>query len=226
MLPQAVSPWRSWCLRPTCLKKWDAADAVDEEFDCVEFIRQAERRIVKAAPALLPTFTLGALLDDLSPLPPDLISPRVLTPGGLLVFGGAPKVGKSDFLLSWLTHMAAGATFLGRCGRRACGSFTCRPRCKYHYLRERVKEIQLPPHRLLDARVNFVATPQLRMVLDDAGLEQVIPAIANAFGGLPPTSLPSTRSAMCSMAGMLVARTTTVPCCISCRSAWIEFVRR
>ena len=167
-------------------EKWDAADAVDEGFDCVEFIRQAERRIVKAAPALLPTFTLGALLDDLSPLPPDLISPRVLTPGGLLVFGGAPKVGKSDFLLSWLTHMAAGATFLGMRPPRPLRVFYLQAEVQYHYLRERVKEIQLPPHRLLDARVNFVATPQLRMVLDDAGLEQVIPAIANAFGGLPP----------------------------------------
>ncbi|HNE33886.1 MAG TPA: AAA family ATPase, partial [Nitrospira sp.] len=163
-------------------EKWDAADAVDEGFNCVEFIRQAERRVVKAAPALLPTFTLGALLDDLSPLPPDLISPRVLTPGGLLVFGGAPKVGKSDFLLSWLTHMAAGATFLGMRPPRPLRVFYLQAEVQYHYLRERVKEIQLPPHRLLDARVNFVATPQLRMVLDDAGLEQVIPAIANAFG--------------------------------------------
>ena len=167
-------------------EKWDAADAAIEGFNCVEFIQQAERRVVKAAPALLPTFTLGALLDDLSPLPPDLISPRVLTPGGLLVFGGAPKVGKSDFLLSWLTHMAAGATFLGMRPPRPLRVFYLQAEVQYHYLRERVKEIQLPPHRLLDARVNFVATPQLRMVLDDAGLEQVIPAIANAFGGLSP----------------------------------------
>jgi DNA primase len=31
--------------------KWDAADAVDEGFDCGEFIAQGERRVVKAAPA-------------------------------------------------------------------------------------------------------------------------------------------------------------------------------
>jgi hypothetical protein len=96
---------------------------------------------------------------------------------------------------------------------------------QYHYLRERVKEMRCHPIAL-DARVNFVATPQLRMVLDDAGLEQVIPPLRMRLAACRPTSLPSTRSAMCSMAGMLVARTTTVPCCISCRSAWIEFVRR
>ena len=46
-------------------------------------------------------------------MPEDIIAPRVLTPGGLLVLGGAPKVGKSDFLISLLAHMAAGIPFLG-----------------------------------------------------------------------------------------------------------------
>ena len=166
--------------------KWDAADAVDEGFDCAAFIAQGERRVVKAAAPSLPTFTLGELLDDNSPLPPDLISPRVLTPAGMLVFGGAPKVGKSDFLLSWLAHMAAGAVFLGMQPPRPLRVFYLQAEVQYHYLRERVKDVRLPSHRLLDARANFVATPQLRLVLDDAGLAQVIPAIAKAFGGEPP----------------------------------------
>ncbi len=65
------------------------------------------------APSEMLTFTLGALLDDTSPMPEDIIAPRVLTPGGLLVLGGAPKVGKSDLTISWLVHMAAGQPFLG-----------------------------------------------------------------------------------------------------------------
>ena len=166
--------------------KWDAADAVAEGFDCAALITQGERRVVKAAPAVLPTYTLGALLDDDSPLPPDLISPRVLTPAGLLVFGGAPKVGKSDFLLSWLTHMAAGAGFLGMAPPRPLRVFYLQAEVQYHYLRERVKEVRLPSHQLAEARSNFIATPQLRLVLDDAGLAQVIPAIAHAFSGQTP----------------------------------------
>ena len=162
--------------------KWDAADAVAEGFDCATFIREGERRVVKGAAPTLPTFTLGALLDDDSPLPPDLIAPRVLTPGGLLVFGGAPKVGKSDFLLAWLTHMAAGATFLAMTPPRPLRVFYLQAEVQYHYLRERVKEIRLPPSRIGEARVNFVATSQLRLILDDAGLAQVIPAIKQAFG--------------------------------------------
>ena len=166
--------------------KWDAADAVEEGFDCNTFMAHADRRVVKAAKPLLPTFTLGELLDDDTPLPDDLIAPRVLTPGGMAVFGGAPKVGKSDFLLSWLTHMAAGAPFLGMRPPRPLRVFYLQAEVQYHYLRERVKDLSIPSHRLLDARRNFVSTPQLRFILDEAGLAQIIPAIRNAFDGKPP----------------------------------------
>ncbi|QKS28232.1 MAG: AAA family ATPase [Candidatus Accumulibacter similis] len=163
-------------------EKWDAADAADEGFDLAAFLAGGERRTIKTAAALLPTYTLGALLDDDSPAPLDLIAPRVLTPAGLLVFGGAPKVGKSDFLLAWLTHMAAGIPFLGMDPPRPLRVFYLQAEVQYHYLRERVKAIKLPVDRLPAARVNFVATPQLRLLLNEAGLAQVIPAIARAFG--------------------------------------------
>ena len=166
--------------------KWDAADAVEDGFDCQAFVNNGPRRELKATASLLPTFSLGDLLDDHSPIPPDIISPRVLTPGGMLVFGGAPKVGKSDFLLSWLTHMAAGATFLGMSPPRPLRVFYLQAEVQYHYLRERVKDVKLPAHRLMDARCNFVATSQLRLILNDAGLAQVIPAIAQAFNGETP----------------------------------------
>jgi len=166
--------------------KWDAADAMAEGFDCAAFLAQGERRIVKGMPTVLPTFTLGALLDDDSPLPDDLVAPRVLTPGGLLVFGGAPKVGKSDFLLAWLTHLAAGVSFLSLTPPRPLRVFYLQAEVQYHYLRERVKAIRLPASVLGIARRNFVATPQLRLVLDDEGLARVIPALAQAFGGAPP----------------------------------------
>ena len=165
---------------------WDVADAVEEGFEVQAFLDEGERRIVKAAPSLLPTYSLGHLLDDDSPLPPDLIEPRVLTPGGMLVFGGAPKVGKSDFLLSWLTHMAGGAMFLGMRPSRPLRVFYLQAEVQYHYLRERVKGIALPPSRILDARTHFVATPQLRLILNDEGLAQVIPAMERAFNGSPP----------------------------------------
>lgn len=167
-------------------EKWDAADAVAEGLECAEFIAQVERRIVKPASAPLPMFTLGELLDDQSPTPDDLIAPRVLTPGGLLVFGGAPKVGKSDLLLAWLAHMSAGASFLGMTPPRPLKVFYLQAEVQYHYLRERVRSLSLPASRLGIARTNLVATPQLHLVLNEPGLARVIPAMASAFAGDPP----------------------------------------
>jgi hypothetical protein len=109
----------------------------------------------------LPTFSLGKLLDDRSPMPDDIIAPRVLTPGGLLVLGGAPKVGKSDFLISWLVHMAAGVPFLGFTPPRPLRVFNLRVEIQYHYLRERIQQISLPPGVIAAARDAFIATPKL-----------------------------------------------------------------
>ncbi|WP_262983153.1 helicase RepA family protein [Paracoccus mutanolyticus] len=83
----------------------------------------------------------------------------MLTPGGLLVLGGAPKVGKSDFLISWLVHMAAGVPFLGFTPPRPLRVFYLQAELQYHYLRERLHQIGLPSEVLVAARDGFVATP-------------------------------------------------------------------
>jgi putative DNA primase/helicase len=175
-------------LMPPELKpeKWDAADAVDEGMDCADWIQTAQRQVIKAAAPALATYTLAQFLDDDSEPPDDLIAPRVLTPAGLLVFGGAPKVGKSDFLLSWMVHAAAGAKFLSMTPSRPLRVFYLQSEVQYHYLRERLKGIRLSPSRLVDARKNFVATPQLNLILDDDGMALVIEAMKRQFDGSVP----------------------------------------
>jgi len=140
-------------------------------------------RLDSAAPVPneTPAFTLGALLDDASPMPADIIAPRVLTPGGLLVLGGAPKVGKSDLLISWLVHMAAGVPFLDFTPPRPLRVFYLQSEIQYHYLRERMKQIALPQRVLAGARDNLVATPKLKMLLDTEGSMRVAEAIRRAF---------------------------------------------
>ena len=140
-------------------------------------------------PQEMPAFTLGALLDDQSPMPEDIIAPRVLTPGGLLVLGGAPKVGKSDLLISWLVHMAAGVPFLGFTPPRPLRIFYLQAEIQYHYLRERLKQIALPPEVLAAARDTFVATPKLKMLLDNEGSVRVARAVRTAFPDAPPDIL-------------------------------------
>jgi len=137
------------------------------------------------APQEVPAFSLGYLLDDTSPMPADIIAPRILTPGGLLVLGGAPKVGKSDLTISWLVHMAAGVPFLGFTPPRALRIFYLQAEIQYHYLRERLKQITLPAEVLEGARDTLVATPKLKMLLDSEGSVRVAQAVQSAFPDNP-----------------------------------------
>jgi hypothetical protein len=139
-----------------------------------------------AAPAALPTFTLGELLDDTSAMPDDLIAPRLLTPGGMLVLGGAPKVGKSDFVISLLAHMAAGVPFLGFAPPRPLAIFYLQAEVQYHYLRERIQAIRLDPAVIAAARDRLVATPKVRMLLDAGGVAATTAAIRERFSDAPP----------------------------------------
>jgi hypothetical protein len=134
-------------------------------------------RAAASPPSGLPAFTLGALLDDSSPMPDDIIAPRLLTPGDLLVIGGPPKVGKSDFVISLLVHMAAGVAFLGFSPPRPLRIFYLQAEIRYHYLRERMQAIRLDPALLAGARDNLVATPKVRMLLDAEGVALTVAAI-------------------------------------------------
>ncbi len=167
-------------------EKWDASDAVAEGFDCKAFIASGERITVKVSTSPLPTYTMGEILDDQSPLPDDLVSNRIVTPGGITVFGGAPKVGKSDFLLSWLAHMAAGLSFLDMVPARPLKIVYVQAEVRYPYLKERIQNIVLPKEGLKLARTNLVVTPQLHLVLNDEGLEQLIQTISLQFNGESP----------------------------------------
>jgi len=159
--------------------KWDSADAVAEGLCIPDIVNSWERVSIKQKPRLdtnFPLYSIAELAADRSPIPPDLITPRVLTPGGILVFGGAPKVGKSDFLITLLAHMAAGKDFIGMGTSRPLGIFYLQAEIQYHYLRERIQKLELP-----DFDQNFMITPQIRLILDERGIEQVVNAVKAKF---------------------------------------------
>jgi putative DNA primase/helicase len=87
-----------------------------------------------------------------------------------LIFGGAPKVGKSDFLISWLVYMAEGKHFLGMQPANPLKIFYLQTEIGYHYLRERLKQLELDPDVLEQISNNLVITPQTRMLLNDEGI--------------------------------------------------------
>ena len=122
-------------------------------------------------------------------MPEDIIAPRVLTPGGLLVLGGAPKVGKSDFLISLLVHMAAGVPFLGFTPPRPLRVFYLQAEIQYHYLRERLQQHpRCRPHVIAAARDTFVATPKLKHAARRARASR---ASAEAIRAASPTRRPT-----------------------------------
>ena len=134
----------------------------------------------------LPTFRLADLLADDSPMPADIITPRLLTPGGILVIGGAPKVGKSDFLIHLLARMAAGMEFLGFAPPRPLGVFYLQAEIQYHYLRERIKRMEFPTSLIKTAGHNLVMTPKVRMLLNADGAKRTIVTIQRDFPDRPP----------------------------------------
>ncbi len=192
-------------------QSWDAADAVQENLDIAAFLEAYAQSInlpldlpLESHPSHtierpevqpsnnvelnvdLPAFTVGELLDDCNPLPEDLVAPRLLTPGGLLVFGGAPKVGKTDLLLSWLAHLAAGLPFLGLTPPRPLKIFYLQTEIMYDYLRERLSilnnEAIFDPNFLPLIRQNLVMTPQIRLLLNEAGVNKVYETVQRFFG--------------------------------------------
>jgi len=144
------------------------------------------------APSLLPAirlYSLGELLDDTDPMPEDLIAPRVMTPGGMLVMGGAPKVGKSDFLIHLLVHAAGGEPFLGLKPARPLRIAYLQTEIQYAYLRERLQQMSVDKAALAHARGNLFITPRLTLMLNEQGVDRTVASIQGAFPVEPPDIL-------------------------------------
>lgn len=164
--------------------KWDAADAVRENFNIISFLEGA-----KSIEGKLPSYMMDEMFNDESPMPEDLIAPRVLTPRGMLLIGGAPKVGKSDFIINFLFHLAAGESFLGLTPPRPLKIFYLQAEIDYHYMRERIKKLAITKEMQFKAARNIAGTSRVQMILDEDGVEAVYRTIKHDFQGTAPDIL-------------------------------------
>ncbi len=169
-------------------------------------------------------FSVKQYLSDQSPIPEDIIAPRILTPGGLLVIGGTPKVGKSYFLLSLLAHLAAGVSFLKMKSARPLKIIYLQNEMEYNYIRERIQQI-ITNQRLPNlAEENLIVTTKMRLTLNDEGIERIKDIIGekfktidlivldsldyeNMFSGLQ-SRVEKLRSVINPMAGIIITRHT------------------
>lgn len=168
--------------------KWDAADAVAEGMDIAAFLKGSSGPVNQPSERKSPykAYSLGSLLNDPDPMPDDLISKRLLTPGGMLVIAGAPKVGKSDLVLSFLVRMAAGVPFLGFESPRPLRILYLQAEIQKPYLSERLRLMDLSEDIIEKACNNLFITPQMRLLLNEDGVAAVKDIIAESFLDAPP----------------------------------------
>ncbi len=121
----------------------------------------------------IPFFSVKEYLSDKAPIPEDIIYPRILTPRGLLVFGGPPKIGKSDFLISWLMHMAAGISFLGMIPNKPMKVLCLQTEIDDGYLKERLQELKLDKEFLDVGANNFMITPRVQLSLSSEEIDEI-----------------------------------------------------
>ncbi len=152
-------------------KGWDAADCIQEGIDVERFLTST---VSLPYTKNVTSFPVLQYLNDKSPMPEDIVAPRVLTPSGLLVFAGAPKVGKSDFLISWLFHMASGVSFLDMVPKRPLRIFYLQTEIGYHYMRERLQQMKLSEELIKLAANNLVITPQTKLLLNENGIKDIV----------------------------------------------------
>ena len=128
-------------------------------------------------------FSARHSLQHPTPLPEDIISPRILTPGGLWLIAGPPKVGKSDFLLSLFSHAAAGLNFLCFGVSRPLRIFYAQAELEQPYLQERYRHIAAHQAMAFTPGLdNLVMTSRFHFQLDESGVEAIAKAVNQYCG--------------------------------------------
>lgn len=120
------------------------------------------------------SFSARHYLNDKSPMPKDIIGPRILTPGGLLVIGGTPKIGKSNFLLSMLVHLAAGVSFLDMKPAKPLKIFYLQNEMEYDYIRERLQKLRISKKTLDAGTENLVITKKVQLTLNVEKIKEIM----------------------------------------------------
>ncbi len=162
-------------------KGWDAADCVEEGINVKEFLASTALTTNTLSTKSLISFSARQYFNDKSPMPEDIVAPRILTPSGLLVFAGAPKVGKSDFLISWLIYMAAGVSFLGMTPSKPMKIFYLQTEIEYEYMKERLQQLQLDNELLNIAANNLIITPRVQLSFTSEEIDEIKNVIKERF---------------------------------------------
>ncbi len=165
--------------------KWDAADAVTESLDIEVFVQSNKNAWTLDVSCPVGSLYLEQIVTEETPKSEDLIAPRILNAGELLLLGGAPKVGKTDFLFSLFVHLSAGKSFLGMTPPRPLRIYYLQTEISRSFLLERIENTAMNDDMFAIAKKNLVITPPIKMVLDEKGIELVRKSILMRFPNEP-----------------------------------------
>ena len=126
--------------------------------------------------------------NDPTPLREMILKPGILPEGGLLVVVGAPKVGKTDYLISGLAHWCAGKEFLGVTPDTPKSVLYVQAEVDYDTMRTRIKYMGITKEMIAQTKGRFKFTPRFQECYFDAKtLEEVVEYCNTvAFPDAPP----------------------------------------
>ena len=164
-------------------EKWDAADAVAEGMDVKSYLCSHLQMMdpLPCVPNKKRFIAVEQYRKDTTPLAPDLVEGGIMIPGSMLLFAGAPKVGKTDFLLHWLFCMAAGRPFLGMNTPRALKIAYLQTEISYERLKERIQRIEMDEEDLQIIDQNLHITPQDYLTLTEEEVKKIGQEINDIF---------------------------------------------
>lgn len=166
--------------------KWDSYDAVQENFDVPAFLNTAVPFGYQFVPPKIVVRSVREMLNDHTPMPPDLIGPRILGAGDIGIIAGAPKVGKSDFIMSAAMHWAAGLPFLGMTVARPLRILYFQVEVGYYYMRERIRSVDPELRKNPLVLDNLIISDKFNLILNEEGVEEIVKICLTAFKDGPP----------------------------------------
>lgn len=111
--------------------------------------------------------------------PMDIITPYILTLGETLVLCGSKESGKTDFLLHWMMHVAAGSPFLNMSSPRPMKVLCIQTEASYKHFKRCVQAINPDILSLAKENIAFFISPKIQ--LDEQGIETIIKTSSQYF---------------------------------------------
>ncbi len=110
-----------------------------------------------------------------------IITPEVLMQKGSLLFEGPAKVGKTDFVFSWMAHMAAGVTFIEMTPVRPLKIFYLHASSVDQGFKKKIRKMGIDQKLIPLVHQNLIASPSFKMKLGEEELDLVAEQILTNF---------------------------------------------